>query len=178
MPQINAETRLSWNDVARTRQGYKLAYRGYQASPALAKRFHGQYKFGRRTQGVAPQTHRNSSGMPGQPGKSHFSPGLTCDRCYDAHRPILQFQHRPLLDMDFSVAQQTFGIAAVSGDPIGISTKVPNGIAHGDALRVGPFQGFQIESAGEDFAAEICAVIAQPFFIAETRNLERKRKAD
>src|SRR2546425_10498562 len=89
------------------------------------------------------------------------------------------FQHRPLLDVDFTVAQQIVALPArgTQGLRIGSAAKCANRVSHRKPLGVGQLKRFQVERAGHCSTAEVGSVIAQAFLIRKAEYLDAKWKA-
>src|SRR5260221_9987420 len=99
--------------------------------------------------------------MAGEPGEGHFRASLTCNCRHDTDREVFLFQDGSLLDVNFGVAYQMTGLKSAGSDLVRISAEGPDGLSHGDTVGISAFQIFRIERSGQNFAAQISAVITE-----------------
>jgi len=91
---------------------------------------------------------------------------------------MLFFQHRPLFDVGFDVAEQSPGIKPRPPQSGRLSPELADGISHRNARGVLPAQIGLVEYPGGDAASEAGALVTNALLIGEGGDFNGKGKAD
>src|SRR5579871_1961104 len=166
MPEIQAHPHQSRYGVRSSRLQFDPPYRSNQARSGASFPFGNPDPFGGAGQRVTAQVHGSGPGVIGLALEDNLAPALPGNRLHNGDRQVETFEHRPLLNVKFQVAQRTLCEARVA-DARGVEAEAANGF--GDS---GIRQRFSNKRAATDERNSETHTL----FFGEAHHLEAERK--
>ncbi len=170
--QIEAELHLAGNDVDRTRLRLDPADGADHARRLARDAFHREDHLGRCRERILAEGHRHRAGVAGLARDAGRDPLDRGDRGHDAKWLVRAFEHRPLLDVKFDVAQHRLAPPGDGGNRRGVEPEGGHRLAHGDAGLVAALQRCHVEGAGDGTRAGEGHRKAHAFLVAECDHLD------
>src|ERR1700674_353250 len=121
------------------------------------------------------EIHRRRSSMIGVPHECELHPALTGDRFDDSERPVDVLEHRPLLNVEFHIAENIV-LHCSSRNFCWIQTEVLNRLAYRDSLRILAAKQILIQAPHEGSAPDKRSTKANALLFRETDDFDGKGK--
>src|SRR5713226_5430117 len=174
---IQTQSRLPCDDVRRTWFRLNRAYRSHQPgrthSPALDR----TDPLGSGGKRIMAEIHRRRSRVIGVPHEGELHPALAGYRFDDSERPVDVLEHRPLLNVEFHIAENIVSLLYCGlRNFCWIQTKVLNRLAYRDSLRILAAEQILIQAAHEGAAPDKRSTEANALLFRETDDFDGKGK--
>src|SRR6266403_3268262 len=177
MTHIQTQSRLPCDDVRRA--GFRLnrAHRSNQTGSTQRPALDRPDPRGSGRQRVMAEIHRRRSSVIGVPHESELHPALAGYRFDDSKRSADVVEHRPLLNVEFHIAEDIVLVSHCSlRNFCRIQTKVLNRLAYRDSLRILAAEQIFIQTTHEGAAPDKRRAEANALLFRETDDFYGKVK--
>ncbi len=95
-----------------------------------------EHELGGGAQSITPPLHGHRASVPRPAHEADLHAALAVDGGDYAHRQVSLLQHRPLLDVDFAVAQEVLVSATIALQRVGVAAEGADRLPEGHAYSV------------------------------------------